>query len=196
MCSQEVEGNRATQVKLLKPPLVTYHTYHEGSRFMLKISHWYRMSVQGEQNPVPQQEEDIHEICWVAAADLDRYKADTFPVGQRRFKGRCRNESRRDDGHRQAVYTNQFTDFIYNPDIPDMRIGPEVEGTGCSGYITHPGTADVIGIYFEADTDKPGMIHYQGRSKTTDRLASTQKRPMQGDHGAVGSVGQRASGPG
>ena len=77
---REVEEETGLRkVKLLKPLLVTYHTYHEGSRFMLKISHWYRMSVQGEQNPVPQQEEDIHEIRWVAAADLDWYKADTFP---------------------------------------------------------------------------------------------------------------------
>jgi 8-oxo-dGTP pyrophosphatase MutT (NUDIX family) len=30
-------------IKLLGPLLITYHTYHEGTRFILKESHWYKM---------------------------------------------------------------------------------------------------------------------------------------------------------
>lgn len=67
------------QIKLIAPLTITYHTYHEGTRFILKESHWYRMKVKGEQHLVPQTEEDIHEIRWVKPSDLEKYKQDSFP---------------------------------------------------------------------------------------------------------------------
>jgi 8-oxo-dGTP pyrophosphatase MutT (NUDIX family) len=59
--------------------LVTYHTYHEGTKFILKESHWYAMKVNGEQKLVPQTEEDIVEIKWVKLGDLKNYYHNTFP---------------------------------------------------------------------------------------------------------------------
>jgi 8-oxo-dGTP pyrophosphatase MutT (NUDIX family) len=59
--------------------LVTYHTYHEGTKFILKESHWYAMKVNGEQKLVPQTEEDIVEIKWVKPGDLKNYYHNTFP---------------------------------------------------------------------------------------------------------------------
>jgi 8-oxo-dGTP pyrophosphatase MutT (NUDIX family) len=66
-------------VDLLSPLIVTYHTYHEGSKFVLKESHWYKMKVAGQQKLVPQTEEDIAEIKWVKAKDLKSYIDNTFP---------------------------------------------------------------------------------------------------------------------
>lgn len=67
------------EVKLLKPLCITYHTYHEGARFILKDSHWYSMKVKGPQQLVPQTEEDIHEIKWVKKAGLAEYMKISYP---------------------------------------------------------------------------------------------------------------------
>lgn len=67
------------QVKLVEPLLITYHTYHEGTKFILKESHWYSMKVSGQQELVPQTEEDILETKWVAAESLEPYLKNSFP---------------------------------------------------------------------------------------------------------------------
>ena len=45
----------------------------------MKESHWYAMKVNGEQNLVPQTEEDIAEIKWVKTGDLKNYYKNAFP---------------------------------------------------------------------------------------------------------------------
>ena len=77
---REVEEETGLQnIKLVSPLKVTYHTYKEGARFILKESHWYNMKVSGEQKLVPQTEEDIHEIKWVKAGNLKPYMKNAFP---------------------------------------------------------------------------------------------------------------------
>ncbi len=66
-------------VQLIAPLIVTYHTYHEGSRFILKESHWYTMKVSGEQQLIPQTEEEITEIKWVKMDDLPPYFEKSYP---------------------------------------------------------------------------------------------------------------------
>jgi len=66
-------------VKLIKPLLVTYHTYHEGTKFILKESHWFLMESSATENLRPQTEEDIQEIRWVPRNELNRYMPDAFP---------------------------------------------------------------------------------------------------------------------
>lgn len=61
------------QIKLQKQLTTTWHTYHEGTRFILKESHWFRMKVKGDQHLVPQTEEDISEIRWVKPSGLEEY---------------------------------------------------------------------------------------------------------------------------
>ena len=76
---REVEEETGlTNIELLAPLLITYHTYHEGSKFVLKESHWYRMKVSGEQQLIPQTEEDIHDIKWVKKTGLDFYRENAF----------------------------------------------------------------------------------------------------------------------
>ena len=78
---REVEEETGLKnIKLIAPLILTYHTYHEGSKFILKESHWYKMSVKGEQQLVPQTEEDIHEIRWFKDAELKPLMKKTYPA--------------------------------------------------------------------------------------------------------------------
>lgn len=58
----------------------TYHTYHEGTKYCLKESHWFSMNVSGEQKLTPQTEEDISEIKWIASEQIDYYLSKAFPL--------------------------------------------------------------------------------------------------------------------
>jgi len=59
---------------------VTYHTYHEGTKYVLKESHWFTMNVSGEQTLTPQIEEDISEIRWVGSHEINFYLPKAFPL--------------------------------------------------------------------------------------------------------------------
>jgi 8-oxo-dGTP pyrophosphatase MutT (NUDIX family) len=77
---REVEEETGLRnITLLSPLMITYHTYHEGSKFILKESHWYNMKVKGEQKLIPQLEEEIHEIKWVKNTELQPYMKNSFP---------------------------------------------------------------------------------------------------------------------
>ena len=77
---REVEEETGLQkVKLNAPLTITYHTYHEGARFVLKESHWYTMKVGGDQKLVPQTEEDIQEIKWVTIREAEKLFPECFP---------------------------------------------------------------------------------------------------------------------
>lgn len=67
------------KLELKKLITVTYHTYDEFGKHMLKDSHWYRMKVSGKQVLTPQTEEDILEVKWVKKKDLAKYLPETFP---------------------------------------------------------------------------------------------------------------------
>jgi 8-oxo-dGTP pyrophosphatase MutT (NUDIX family) len=61
------------------PLLVTYHTYDESGKHILKETHWFRMIAPAPGQLVPQLEEQITELRW---ADLDGMKEllrNTFP---------------------------------------------------------------------------------------------------------------------
>ena len=78
---REVEEETGLQhVKLLSPLTITYHTYHEGARFILKESHWYAMQVNGEQRPAPQIAEGITEVRWVTAAEAENLFPECYPT--------------------------------------------------------------------------------------------------------------------
>jgi 8-oxo-dGTP pyrophosphatase MutT (NUDIX family) len=77
---REVEEETGLKnVKLISPLIITYHTYHEGTKFILKESHWYTMKVNGEQKLVPQAEEDISEIKWVTTKESENLFPQCFP---------------------------------------------------------------------------------------------------------------------
>ena len=77
---REVEEETGLRkVKLISPLCITWHTYHEGTKFILKESHWYKMKVAGKQSLVPQTEEDILEVKWVKPSGIDEYLGLSFP---------------------------------------------------------------------------------------------------------------------
>ena len=77
---REVEEETGLQnVQLVSPLLVTYHTYHEGTKFILKESHWYTMKVTGKQELKPQTEEDIQEAKWMQLDEAENVFKLAFP---------------------------------------------------------------------------------------------------------------------
>jgi len=66
-------------IKLISPLITTYHTYHEGTRYVLKETKWFRMNVTGEQELIPQATEQITKLEWVDKNDLKKYMGNSFP---------------------------------------------------------------------------------------------------------------------
>ena len=66
-------------IKLLSHLITTYHTYHEGSRYMLKETDWFTMKVNDEQKLVPQAEEQITKLEWASENGLDKYLSNSYP---------------------------------------------------------------------------------------------------------------------
>src|SRR5271155_3074653 len=58
------------EVQLDGPLLVTYHTYDENGKHILKETHWYRMKASSAEPLVPQSEEQITELRWVEVIGL------------------------------------------------------------------------------------------------------------------------------
>jgi 8-oxo-dGTP pyrophosphatase MutT (NUDIX family) len=58
---------------------ITHHVYTEKQREIDKETYWYAMKVEGEQRLVPQVEEDILELRWVAENELSEYLSHTYP---------------------------------------------------------------------------------------------------------------------
>lgn len=57
---------------------VTNHNYIEGGVDIDKETHWFAMKVSGNQKLIPQAEEDILELRWVAENELSDYLSNTY----------------------------------------------------------------------------------------------------------------------
>jgi 8-oxo-dGTP pyrophosphatase MutT (NUDIX family) len=78
---REVEEETGLKnVKLHSPLTITYHTYHEGTKFIIKESHWFTMTITGGQKLTPQTEEDIFDIKWISPGDVSSYLPKSFPL--------------------------------------------------------------------------------------------------------------------
>jgi 8-oxo-dGTP pyrophosphatase MutT (NUDIX family) len=82
------EETGLSAVQLDSPLLITYHTYDENGKHILKETHWYRMSVSGGQAAIPvpdariarfQQDEAITEIVWADKERIAALTKNTFP---------------------------------------------------------------------------------------------------------------------
>ncbi|RYZ27865.1 MAG: NUDIX domain-containing protein [Chitinophagaceae bacterium] len=67
------EETGATGLSIEKPLKITYHTYFEGERYILKESHWYLIHSAGKKALKPQIEEDIEKCEWVPIEKLGNY---------------------------------------------------------------------------------------------------------------------------
>ena len=52
-------------LKIVKELPKTFHTYKEKGKLILKKTHWFEMSIEGEQDLVPQTEEGITAVKWI-----------------------------------------------------------------------------------------------------------------------------------
>ena len=78
---REVEEETGlTNIQLGKLVGVTYHEYFDKwiKHDVVKETHWFAMHVNGTQKLVPQQEEDIEDIKWVASDDMGTYLQHTY----------------------------------------------------------------------------------------------------------------------
>ncbi|MEP6584142.1 MAG: NUDIX hydrolase [Ginsengibacter sp.] len=67
-------------LKILSKISITYHTYIEFGKHILKESHWYLMNSFQQEELIPQVEEDITQIRWVDKDDFKKYLDNTFPT--------------------------------------------------------------------------------------------------------------------
>lgn len=67
------------QLSIIKPMPSTWHTYERKGKQHLKRTDWFLMRGSSTERLVPQQEEDIEEVRWVAADELPGIKDDTYP---------------------------------------------------------------------------------------------------------------------
>jgi len=60
---------------------LTYHDYFDkwSQEEVTKETHWFGMKVPGQQNPIPQAEEDITEVKWIQKNELDKYLKSSYP---------------------------------------------------------------------------------------------------------------------
>jgi 8-oxo-dGTP pyrophosphatase MutT (NUDIX family) len=57
---------------------ITYHIYEDKGQQILKPTHWYDMRTTDSSKPVPQQEEGITEVRWIAKEDLAFVRENTY----------------------------------------------------------------------------------------------------------------------
>jgi len=73
------EETGVSRLAILKFLLVTEHEYREHGIWILKESHWYLMSASSQETLIPQTEEDISELRWVAPDNLNIILQNTYP---------------------------------------------------------------------------------------------------------------------
>jgi len=67
-------------IQIEKPLCITYHTYHQDGKFILKESHWYLMRTPKQTNLIPQLEEDIDKAEWIAVDKIAPFMENTYPL--------------------------------------------------------------------------------------------------------------------
>lgn len=60
-----------TGLSLRRSLMSTYHTYPYKNELALKKTYWFEMEYSGDETPSPQTEEDITEVRWFKAGELD-----------------------------------------------------------------------------------------------------------------------------
>ncbi len=79
---REVEEETGVKIEQVDDEaFVTYHAYLLKGKKCLKQTQWYKMkAVAGQAKPVPQTEEDIQDVRWIAHDDLVHYIPLCYPL--------------------------------------------------------------------------------------------------------------------
>lgn len=65
-------------IAVMAPMLSTYHTYYIESVPVLKRTTWFEMLYMGDEEPIPEMEEDITEINWLKKNELPSIANNTY----------------------------------------------------------------------------------------------------------------------
>lgn len=74
------EETSLKEIKLISPLITTYHTYHEGSKYVMKETKWFIMETSSKEKLLPQAAEQITKLEWVEKNDLKKYLQNSFPL--------------------------------------------------------------------------------------------------------------------
>lgn len=73
-----IEETGLNELTLRKALAITYHTYTEKGKDILKETHWFLFDAPGKQKLEPQLEEDISKVEWVERENIKNYKRNTY----------------------------------------------------------------------------------------------------------------------
>lgn len=65
---------------------VTYHTFRRRRKWVLKITHWYKMKGSKEARLQPQKEEGIEEVAWISRQQWLEVASDSYPLTRHLFE--------------------------------------------------------------------------------------------------------------
>ena len=66
------------KLKIVKELESTYHTYHAEEKAILKRTYWFEMLCEDDSKLIPQKEEGITDVKWIAKKDLQEVNENTF----------------------------------------------------------------------------------------------------------------------
>ncbi len=79
-CLRELEEECGLrQLQILHLLTRTYHTYRLKNKLVLKETTWFKVKHTGQEQAVPQTEEDISEVAWFKPTELEHVYRNTFP---------------------------------------------------------------------------------------------------------------------
>ena len=67
-----------SQLNLGKELPSTYHIYQQKEELILKRTYWFEMTYDSEEALIPQREEGIEKVVWVAPTNLEEQKKNTY----------------------------------------------------------------------------------------------------------------------
>lgn len=78
---REVEEECGVKVHYLgQKKLTTYHMYHYKGEVVIKKTNWYDMGVNKNPKLIPQKEENITKAGWFAKDEMEKVRANTYPL--------------------------------------------------------------------------------------------------------------------
>ena len=75
---REVEEECNVKVTLEEPVVATWHTYKRNGKYMLKKTHWYRMTCDDDEEMAPQIEEDIEQVVWLTRQEVKEVMVNSY----------------------------------------------------------------------------------------------------------------------
>ena len=84
---REVKEETGLEEVTLKEKLgKTYHTFRKGKKWIIKTTHWYKMTATSDQKLVPQEDEDILAVAWKDKEEWLSVSTESYPLTRYLFE--------------------------------------------------------------------------------------------------------------